>query len=198
MNRRLSNRIRLLLITALLLCISSSAEAGVRRYARGLAYVHTDNTRKARRELKALKQVLAEEGIDEYPASLNGAGALLEIAAAVLEGEIEAANKDYDSAVALLSRAVRLQDGLVYMEPPDWFMPSRHYLGAVLLEAGRPGEAETVYWDDLRRNPNNGYALLGLSQAQEARGNESAAATSRRRFNAAWSEADHRLTSSRY
>ena len=171
---------------------------GVRHYARGLAYVHTGNTRKARREFKSLRQVLAEDGIYEYPASLNGAGALLEIAAAVLEGEIEAAGDDYDAAIAALSRAVRMQDGLVYMEPPDWFMPTRHYLGAVLLEAGRPAEAETVYWDDLRRNPNNGYALMGLAQAQEARGNEQGATVTRRRFNAAWSEADHRLTSSRF
>jgi hypothetical protein len=32
-------------------------------------------------------------------------------------------------------------------------------LAAVLLEAKRPAEAEVVYWEDLRRHPENGWAL---------------------------------------
>ena len=46
---------------------------------------------------------------------------------------------------------MRLEDGLVYTEPSEWHYPPRHALGAVLLEAGRPAEAETVYWQDLQR-----------------------------------------------
>ena len=49
-----------------------------------------------------------------------------------------------------LEHAVRLEDALVYTEPSEWHSPPRHALGAVLLEAGRPAEAETVYWEDLR------------------------------------------------
>lgn len=49
-------------------------------------------------------------------------------------------------------------------------LPPRHALGAVLLEAGRAREAETVYWEDLKRNPENGWALLGLGQALAAQG----------------------------
>ena len=43
--------------------------------------------------------------------------------------------------------------------------PPRHALGAILLQAGRPDEAETVYWEDLRRNRESGWALFGLHQA---------------------------------
>ena len=64
-----------------------------------------------------------------------------------------------------LERAVRLEDALVYTEPSEWAFPPRHALGAVLLEAGRPAEAETVYWEDLKRNRENGWALTGLVQA---------------------------------
>jgi tetratricopeptide (TPR) repeat protein len=171
---------------------------GVWRYARGLALVHTDRIKAAKKEARALDKILAEPGIYDYPASLNGAGRLLSIAADILGGEIAAAKGDYDTAIARMQRAVRLQDGLLYMEPPDWFFPSRHYLGAVLLEAGLPAQAETVYWADLRRNPNNGFALFGLTQALEAQGNERSASEVKARFSKAWSAADHQLLNSRY
>ena len=119
--------------------------------------------------------------MEEYPASLNGAGTLLLISVHILNGEIAAAREKYDEAIASLSTAVRLQDGTAYMEPPDWYFPSRHYLGAVLLEAGRASEAETIYWEDLRENPINGYALFGLQQAQLAQGNTAGAAETARR-----------------
>lgn len=169
---------------------------GVWRYARGLAFVHTDNATAARDELTALREILDSPGIAAYPASLNGAAKLLQIAAALLAGEIAAAAGSYDAAIGLLELAVRLQDGLLYMEPPDWFMPSRHYLGAVLLEAGYPGEAETVYWADLRKNPGNGFALYGVLLAQREQGKVTVAIEER--FDQAWSDADHQLTSSRY
>ena len=75
--------------------------------------------------------------------------AVLAIAPEVLAGEIAARPSEFDAAVAHLERAVRLEDGLVYTEPAEWHYPPRHALGAVLLAAGRPAEAETVYWEDL-------------------------------------------------
>jgi len=169
---------------------------GAWHYARGLAYVHTDEKRKARKELKRMRKLINSDALADYPASLNGARTVLNIAAEVLDGEIAAASGNYDEAIAALSTAVRLQDSLYYMEPPDWFMPSRHYLGALLLEADRPREAETVYWADLRRNPNNGFALFGVAQAQAAQGLDNSAVMAR--FDTAWADADHELTSSRY
>jgi tetratricopeptide (TPR) repeat protein len=169
---------------------------GVWHYARGLARVNTGNAKKARHELNELRALLDNDAFAAYPASLNGAASLVTVASAVLEGEIQAASGDYDAAIASLATAARLQDSLMYMEPPDWFMPSRHYLGAVLLEAGRASEAETVYWDDLKKNPDNGYSLFGVVQAQAAQGKDNSAVLER--FRAAWAHADHELTSSRY
>ena len=169
---------------------------GVWHYARGLAYVHTGDKKKSVTELNAVQAILADPKLADYPVSLNGAAKLLQIAAALLAGEIAAASEDYDGAIALMELAVRLQDGLLYMEPPDWFMPARHYLGAILLEADWPAEAETVYWADLRKNPNNGFALFGLLQAQQAQGKSAKAV--QERFKQAWEGADHELSSSRY
>ncbi len=86
---------------------------------------------------------------------------------------------------------------MTYTEPADWHQPVRHRLGAVLLEVGRALEAETVYWEDLRRNPGNGWALFGLTQSLESQGKADAATVARARFQKAWSRADVQLTGSR-
>jgi tetratricopeptide (TPR) repeat protein len=67
----------------------------------------------------------------------------------------------------------------------------------VLLEAGRADEAETVYWEDLRKNPGNGWSLFGLAQALKAQGKNDEAALVQQRFERAWKEADFRLATSR-
>ena len=130
--------------------------------------------------------------------SPNLAGAVLAPAPEVLAGEIAAARGNYDSAIAHLERAVRLEDSLVYTEPSEFHYPPRHALGAILLEAGRPAEAETVYWEDLRRNQENGWALFGLLQALRAQNKTDDAALIEARFKKAWARADVTLTASRF
>jgi tetratricopeptide (TPR) repeat protein len=116
----------------------------------------------------------------------KAAGRAIAIAPEVLAGELAAARKDYDAAVAHLEHAVLLEDGLAYTEPAEWHYPPRHALGAVLLEAGRPAEAETVYWEDLKRNPENGWALRGLVEALRAQGKQDDARLVDERLRKAW------------
>ena len=66
------------------------------------------------------------------------------------------------------------------------------------MEAKRPAEAETVYWEDLRRNRENGWALFGLTQALKAQGKNEDAALVEARFKKAWARADVTLTGSRF
>ncbi len=93
---------------------------------------------------------------------------------------------------------MRLEDALVYTEPSEWAFPPRHALGAVLLEAGRPAEAETVYWEDLKRNRENGWALTGLAQALRAQKKDAPAAIVEARRKNALARADVILTASRF
>jgi len=130
--------------------------------------------------------------------ALNSGEAILTVGREVLSGDLAARRKEYDKAIAHFDRALRYEDALTYNEPPDWHSPVRHWLGAVLLEAGRPAEAETVYWDDLKRNRENGWALFGLQQALLAQGKKEEAAAIEQRFKKAWSRADVTLTSSRF
>jgi predicted Zn-dependent protease len=110
----------------------------------------------------------------------------MRIAPEVVAGEIAARRKNWDKAVLHFDRAVRYEEALVYQEPPDWHAPVRQNLGTALLDAGRADEAEAVFWEDLRKNPENGWSLLGLVQALKAQGKNEEAAAAEVRFRNAW------------
>lgn len=172
---------------------------GIWHYARGLAFLGKGQVAEAERELEAVRRMSGSNDavLDQPLFSPNTARAILAIAPEVLAGEIAAARKDFDAAIPHLERAVRLEDGLVYTEPAEWHYPPRHALGAVLLAAGRPTEAETVYWEDLRRNPGNGFALQGLLHALRAQNKAEDAGLVEQRLAAAWGRSDSQLGSSR-
>ena len=167
-------------------------------YVRGLAFAATRQLQQAERELAALREIMKNGSLDWPLMSLNTARAVLSIGPEVLAGEIAAARGQFDSAIAHLERAVLLEDGLVYTEPSEWQAPPRLALGALLMESGRPAEAETVYWEDLRRNRNNGWALYGLLQALRAQKKDDRAALIEARFKKAWARADVELNASRF
>jgi tetratricopeptide (TPR) repeat protein len=166
-------------------------------YVRGLAYVMTGQLQQAEQELQRLRTILRDPGLDMPLFSSNTSHSVLRIGPEVLAGEIAAARGEFDTAIAHLERAIRFEDGLVYTEPAEWHYPPRLALGAILLEAGYPDEAETVYWEDLRRNRDNGWALFGLQQALRAQNKEQEAKVIAERFKKAWKQADITLTSSR-
>jgi tetratricopeptide (TPR) repeat protein len=176
----------------------SSFWTGIWHYARGMAELRTGHPVRADRELEALRAIVRNPKTAELLVGFSTGARVLTIAQATLAGEIDAAAGRYDQAIAHLDRAVRLQDGLTYTEPPDWYYPVRHSLGAALLEAGRPEEAEVVFWQDLERFPDNGYALFGLRLALEAQGRSEEAAAVGKRFAKAWANADIALVSSRF
>ena len=68
-----------------------------------------------------------------------------------------------------------------------WHFSPRLALGAILLEAGRAVEAETVYWDDLRHRRENGWALFGLMQSLRAQEKTQEAELVEAHFKKAWS-----------
>jgi tetratricopeptide (TPR) repeat protein len=177
---------------------SNAVLRAVWHYGRGLALVATARTDAADVELARLRELLASESMKQPLFSPNTAGAALAPAPEVLAGEIAAARGDFDRAVAHLERAVRLEDSLIYTEPSEFHFPPRHALGAILLEAGRAGEAETVYWEDLRRNRDNGWALFGLLQALRAQSKTADAAIVEGRLEKAWARADVTLSASRF
>jgi len=170
---------------------------GAWHYARGLAHIGQGDLPAAQRELNQVRRIASDPALDFPMFSPNSAAQIFAPAPEVLGGELAAARGEYDDAIAHLDRAVRLDDSLVYTEPAEWHYPPRLALGAVLLEAGRPREAETVYWDDLKHNRENGWALFGLAKALRAQGKDDRSAAVEARFEKAWARADVTLTASR-
>jgi tetratricopeptide (TPR) repeat protein len=178
--------------------IGSEFMAGIWHYGRALAYRHTGRLPEAHRELEKLTSLRIAMGkLERYIGSTPGE-MLLTIAEEIVLGELAYAKGEALEGFAHLERAIRLEESLPYMAPPDWYFPVRHYLGAMLLEAGRPNEAAVVYAADLRANPENGYSLFGLKLALEQQGNDAHALEVAERFDRAWVGATHKLGSSRY
>ena len=140
-----------------------------------------------------MRDSLADEG-----GRRTGYATLLTIATRVVEAESDVRRERYDPAIAKLEEAIRLEGTLGYAEPPAWYFPVRHILGAVLIEAGRPAEAEGVYWTDLAQFRENGFALFGLMQSLRAQEKDDAADEMAERFGEAWARADTELTTSRF
>lgn len=163
----------------------------IRHYARGIAFVRKGNLAEAREELEALEALQADQGLADIVATAhNSSDRIAGVAQAVVAGEIAAASGDYAQAIAHLERAVALEDALTYTEPSAWHIPPRQNLGAVLLDAGAPAEAEAVYRQDLAKLRQNGWSLHGLSQALEAQGKTAEAAKIREEFNRVWNSSD--------
>ena len=162
---------------------------GVWHYARGLAYTAQDKLDSAALERDRLLVIAKASPADAY-ANLNSVQSLLAIAENHLQGEMAAKRGRTDDAVKHLEKAIAGEDELTYDEPPPWYLPIRQRLGAVLLEAGRPVEAEKAFRADLVRRPENGWSLHGLAQSLRAQRRSKEAAAVEARFQKAWSKAD--------
>ena len=162
---------------------------GMWRLGRGLALVATGRLPGAEGEHVVLagltKQIRRDRTTEEKTQR-----ALLKIAERILSGEIAARRQRYDDAIRLFEEAIKMEEALPYSEPPLWPLSVRHHLGAVLLLADRPSEAEAVYHADLLRHPDNGWALTGLIQSLQAQQKDDQAAVAEDRFKKAWAHAD--------
>jgi tetratricopeptide (TPR) repeat protein len=172
---------------------------GVWHFSRGMAYTRTNQLEKAGKELEKLNVIAADTSLKYVTIwDINTTYDLLQIAREMLSGELAAKRGDFKKAAGHLQKAVAYEDHLTYDEPPPWYTPARHNLGAVLLEAGHAVEAQKVYEDDLKKYPENGWSLFGLQQSLIAQGKKSEAEAVKKRLAQAWAEADVMLAASRF
>ena len=160
-------------------------------YARGVAHAAKGQWPEAQAALDTVTAINAAtpEGADGKTA--------LSIAVHALSGEIATRNGDLEAGINHFREAVKIEDAGLYFEPPKWYYPIRHSLGAALVKAGRNAEAEKVYREDLRRFPENGWSLFGLAQALRAQRKNAEADAVEVRFRRAWASTDVTLTASR-
>ncbi len=168
-------------------------------YARGMAFLRLAQPVKASQELAQLKTIIADPDISELTIfDLNSISQILQVGSNLLQGEMAANANDFEQAIDFVKQAVSLEDELNYTEPKDWYLPPRQVLGAILLEAGKPEQAEQSYRQDLINHPQNGWSLWGLAKSLEQQGNLQQAAKVISQFKEVWGEADVKLNASRY
>jgi tetratricopeptide (TPR) repeat protein len=164
-------------------------------FAQATALAAKGRVADAREALNELDKLRASIPADAG-AGLNSAHDVLALASKIARSRVEIAQHDREASVRTLTEAVALEDQLNYDEPADWFFPVRHLLGAELVKLGRGAQAEAVYREDLRRNPENGWSLFGLAQALRAVGKTGEAAPVDARFARAWRGSDVSLAAS--
>ena len=128
----------------------------------------------------------------------HSASDLLGIVWGILDGEIAREEGRTDQAIAAFERAVAIEDGLRYDEPEPLNFSVRDWLGAILLEADHPAEAEAVYRAGVDDHPFNGWSLFGLEQALRAQGKVGEAEEIAKIFETSWARSDVWIRSSRF
>jgi tetratricopeptide (TPR) repeat protein len=154
-------------------------------YGRAVALAATGRSAEAGESLRQLDTLTASLAADA-PAGQNALRDVLAVASSVAAARIATAEGRQQDALRALRDAVRLEDGLAYDEPSEWFFPVRHLLGAELLRAGAAHDAEVVYRDELRLQPHDGWALRGLALALAAQGRTAEARAADAQFQHEW------------
>jgi tetratricopeptide (TPR) repeat protein len=173
-------------------------------YARGVACAalrRFDDADQARRLFhESLKRIPPDRKVFN-----NTARSILAVGEKMLDGELEYHRGNHEPAYAHLREAVHRDDNLEYLEPWPWMHPPRHALAALLAEQGHYGEAEQVYRDDLglssaiqrcAQHPDNVWALHGLAECLQQRGEVEELAVVQRKLASAVALADVPITSS--
>jgi len=174
---------------------SFALSGGAWHFARALAAANGGKLEQARDELAALRSATpAMSKISTNPVGPHNAELIPQIMAHLVEAHIARQQGQTDAAINHLRSAVELQESLDYNEPPDWLYPMREPLGAALLKSGKTSEAESVFREDLKRNPNNARSLFGLAESLKVQGRTADAAATQRQFEEAWKKADMKLT----
>jgi tetratricopeptide (TPR) repeat protein len=164
------------------------------RYARAMALASQGKARDAAAEQKRFERERAAVPKESMSLLNNSSAAILGLAAATLDAQVAWARGETEKSIAEWRRAVELDAMIAYDEPPAWFYETRQSLGAALLRAGQPAEAEKVFRDVLATNPRDGRLLFGLWQSLLAQKRDSEAILVQAQYEDAWKNATAKLS----
>jgi tetratricopeptide (TPR) repeat protein len=156
------------------------------RYARAMAYADQKNGQGVARELAAMERIRTTGDFTAMTTAGVPGPQLIELAEQVARGRLAYRQGNYGQAGARYQKAVQIEDALPYMEPPFWYFPVRQSLGAALLKAGKPQEAQAAFLGALARHPNSAWALYGLRETQLRQGDTQGARASEAALRRAW------------
>lgn len=167
-------------------------------YARGMAFARKQETDRAVSELALMRKVMNDPQMLEHPVAFNPALAGAGVAEKVLEGIIAEENGDLDRAIELLTLAMTKEEDMLYNEPKDWVHPVKQYLGATFTKARKYRDAEKVFRQDLKQNPNNGWSLTGLATVMLLQSRTKESVQLQQEAKKAFARADVKITAAVY
>lgn len=168
----------------------------LQHFAKGMAYARLHQFDKANMERQKIMDSINSAQLQEHPKAFNPGAAAVQVADLIVQGVIAEEQGNFTQAITHLREAVDKEDGMLYNEPKDWVLPVRHYLGSVLLKAKRYVEAEKVYKEDLKVNPNNAWGLTGLAIALQKQGRSQEALVVQQKAKKALERSDIKMTAS--
>jgi tetratricopeptide (TPR) repeat protein len=173
---------------------SQPVTAAFWHFAQALAAAHASNLDRARAELADLQAAAAAMA----KVTINSSGphnseVIPQIMAEIVEASLAQVQHQREAEIAHLQNAVSLGDTLDYGEPPDWLSPTRESLGAAFLADGDSSRAESVFREDLKRNPRNPRSMFGLAEALKSEGKTADSDAVLQEFREAWRHADTKL-----
>jgi tetratricopeptide (TPR) repeat protein len=115
---------------------------------------------------------------------------MLSIMSLELRGSMLATQDNVPEAEKLFAAARREEKELGYHEPPFYIRPVGESEAAAMMTAGKWPEAEAAFQKALVDRPNSGFALYGLAQVKEKKGDPGTTTASYRQFLSAWKTAD--------
>jgi Flp pilus assembly protein TadD len=117
----------------------------------------------------------------------------LDAARVELEGHIEARSGKKEKGLELLSKAARMENELIYTEPPAYPRPVLEGLARTALALGNFKEAESASRKAFELEPGSGRALWGIAQALYGAGEKDEADKVFAQFARVWVTADSDL-----
>jgi tetratricopeptide (TPR) repeat protein len=160
--------------------------AGMRHYARGVAYAGLRDRAEFDREMAAMESLRTSGALKGMIDQGVPAADLLMLAELVARGRFASAQGRLDEAIAFYRRAAEIEGSIPYQEPAYWYYPVKQSLGAALFRAGRHAEASDAFRGALAQTPNNGWALYGLGRSEAAQGHKLEAAAANKALSKAW------------
>lgn len=139
----------------------------IMEFARGVAYANLNNLSKAKECLDKVHLLLTEKDLTVVMEPFNAPIVSARIAENILKGSIEENKNNLTRAINYYKIAVLTEDSLIYDEPRDWLVPSRHYLGNALLKIKNYKEAKKIFLQDLEFQPKNYISEKGLANCKK-------------------------------
>jgi len=163
-----------------------------------MALSHQSRFAESKYELDQIQQLSNDSSLtiplSPFSAAIDGAV----IAENLLKGTIAMKESRIKEGIAAFTKAVSVEENMVYNEPRDWMLNPKHYLGNAYLDAGEWRNAEKIFLKDLQNNQENGWALTGLKMALQMQKKHTEAEKVSLRIKAAFKNADIKITSAVY